>query len=89
MVAATLPPHDSMGRPKKMPAPKTHAKVPSLRYWRVRHYWSQRELAEHADVSIGTVAAGEQGHAIALVSRQKIADALGVTVKQLEAEEPQ
>jgi transcriptional regulator with XRE-family HTH domain len=77
------------GRTKRVPAPKTHKRVPSLRHYRVHHYWSQRELAQAAHVSIGTVAAAEQNHAISLVSRQKIADALGVSVRDLEAEEPQ
>jgi transcriptional regulator with XRE-family HTH domain len=71
-----------------MPAPKTHAKVPSLRAWRVRRYWTQRQLAEAAQISVATVANGEQGHPISLISTQKLADALGTTVRELQQEEP-
>jgi transcriptional regulator with XRE-family HTH domain len=80
---------DSLSQRPSMPAPKTHAKVPSLRHWRVRHYWTQRQLAEQAHVSVATVANGEQGHPISLISAQKLADTLGVTVKQLQSDEPQ
>jgi transcriptional regulator with XRE-family HTH domain len=66
-----------------MPAPTTHAKVPSLRHWRVRHYWTQRQLAEQAHVSVATVANAEQGRPISLLSAQKLADTLGVSVRQL------
>jgi transcriptional regulator with XRE-family HTH domain len=71
-----------------MPAPTSHGKVPSLRTWRVRKYWTQRQLAEHAHVAIATVAHAEQGYAISLISMQKLADVLGVTVTQLR-EAPQ
>ena len=70
----------------RMPAPTSHAKVPSLRTWRVRKYWTQRQLAEQAHVAIATVAHAEQGYAISLISMQKMADVLGVTVAQLREE---
>jgi transcriptional regulator with XRE-family HTH domain len=72
-----------------MPAPKTHARVPSLRYWRIKKHWTQRELAEHAEVSVTTVARGEQAYPIALLSAGKLADALGVSVRRLQEQEPQ
>jgi transcriptional regulator with XRE-family HTH domain len=72
-----------------MPAPTTHTRVPSLRYWRIARYWTQTELAEQAGVSVNPVARGEQGKAISLISAKRLADALGTTIKQLQAEEPQ
>jgi transcriptional regulator with XRE-family HTH domain len=74
---------------RQMPAPTSNAPVPSLRYWRLEKHWTQRELAEHAEVAESTVAPGEQGYALSLLTAKKLADALGVTVKQLRAEEPQ
>jgi transcriptional regulator with XRE-family HTH domain len=72
-----------------VPAPKTHAKAPSLRYWRIKKHWTQRQLAQAASVAESTVAHGEQGYALSLLTTGKLADALGVTVRQLRDEEPQ
>ena len=80
---------DPLTRRPGMPAPKTHAKVPSLRQWRVRHYWTQRQLAEQAHVSVATVANAEQGRPISLLSAQKLADTLSVTVHQLRETPPE
>ena len=73
----------------RMPAPKTHAPVPSLRHWRLAKHWTQRQLAEAAEVAESTVAHGEQGYTLSLLTAKKLADALGVTVSQLRAQEPQ
>lgn len=72
-----------------MPAPTSNRPVPSLRYWRLERHWTQKELAEHASVAESTVAHGEQGYALSLLTAKKLADALGCTIKQLQAEEPQ
>ena len=76
------------GDERSMPAPTTHARVPSLRYWRVKRFMTQRALAERAGVATSTVAHGEQQYALSLLTAAKLADALGVTVKQLREEEP-
>jgi transcriptional regulator with XRE-family HTH domain len=78
---------DKGGTPR-VPAPKSHARVPSLRYWRIEKHWTQRELAQTAGVAESTVAHGEQEYALSLLTTKKLADALGVTVAQLRAEEP-
>jgi transcriptional regulator with XRE-family HTH domain len=80
-------PHARGSRP--MPPPTSNAPVPSLRYWRLEKHWTQRELAEHASVAESTVAHGEQGYALSLLTAKKLADALGATVKQLRATEPE
>jgi transcriptional regulator with XRE-family HTH domain len=73
----------------RMPAPKTHAPVPSLRHWRIAQHWTQRQLAEKAKVAESTVAHGEQGYTISLLTAKKLADTLGVSVSQLRAPEPE
>jgi transcriptional regulator with XRE-family HTH domain len=71
-----------------MPAPTSNGPVPSLRYWRLERHWTQRELAEHAGVAESTVAHGEQGYALSLLTVKKLADALSVTARQLRESEP-
>jgi DNA-binding XRE family transcriptional regulator len=74
---------------ERMPAPKTHAKTPALQYWRIRRHWTQRELAQAAGVAESTVAHGEQGYALSLLTTRKLADALGISIQQLREEELQ
>lgn len=53
--------------------------MPTLRELRVRHLWSQRELARRAGVSERTVASAEAGQRLPrLLTMRRIADALGV-----------
>jgi DNA-binding XRE family transcriptional regulator len=74
---------------RSMPAPTSHAPLPSLRYWRIKRLMTQRQLAEKAGVATSTVAHGEQKYALSLLTAAKLAEALRVTVKQLREEEPQ
>jgi DNA-binding XRE family transcriptional regulator len=71
-----------------MPAPTTHAPVPSLRYWRIKRLMTQRALAQKAGVATSTVAHGEEAYALSLLTAAKLAEALGVTVRQLRATPP-
>jgi transcriptional regulator with XRE-family HTH domain len=72
-----------------MPAPTSNSPVPSLRFWRLERHWTQRELSQHADVAESTVAHGEQGYALSLLTVKKLADALGVSVRQLREAPPE
>ena len=72
-----------------MPAPTSNKPVLSLRTWRLERHWTQRELAQHASVAESTVAHGEQGYALSLLTVKKLADALGVTVRQLRETPPE
>lgn len=74
-------------RDTSMPAPTSHHTVPSLRSYRVARYLTQRALAVQAGLAVSTVARAEQGYPISLIATQKLADTLGVTTKQLQAEE--
>jgi len=71
-----------------MPAPTSHHTVPGLQRARVRAYLTQRQLAHKAGVATSTVARAEQGYPTSLITVQRIADALGVSVRQLQEEEP-
>ena len=70
-------------RERSMPAPTSHHTVPSLQSYRVARYLTQRALAQQAGLATSTVARAEQGYPISLIAAQKLADALGVTVRQL------
>ena len=71
-----------------MPAPTSHAPVPSLRYWRIKRLMTQRQLAEKAGVATSTVAHGEQAYPLSLLTAAKLAEALGVSVQALRNAEP-
>jgi DNA-binding XRE family transcriptional regulator len=73
---------------RRMPAPTTNAPVPSLRYWRIARFLTQRELAEKASVATSTVAHGEEKYALSLLTTAKLAAALGVTVQALRSNPP-
>jgi transcriptional regulator with XRE-family HTH domain len=72
-----------------MPAPTSHARVPSLRYWRIKRLLTQRQLADAADVATSTVAHGEQGYALSLLTAAKLGEALGVSVTALRSAPPE
>jgi transcriptional regulator with XRE-family HTH domain len=72
-----------------MPAPTSHAPVPSLRYWRIKRLMTQRQLAEKARVATSTVAHGEQAYALSLLTAAKLAEALGVSVRALQDTPPE
>jgi transcriptional regulator with XRE-family HTH domain len=53
--------------------------MPTLRDWRIRRLWSQRELAQRAGVAEKTILNIETGqHLPRLLTMRRIADALGV-----------
>jgi transcriptional regulator with XRE-family HTH domain len=81
----TLP--DERGH-ASVPAPTSHILLPSLRHWRVVALLTQAKLAERASVAVGTVARAEQGYPVSLLTAQRLANTLGVTVHQLREEEP-
>jgi transcriptional regulator with XRE-family HTH domain len=62
--------------------------VPRLEAWRLEHALTQRELAEHADVSRGTVVRAEAGEPISLPNVRKLAKALGISVRDLLHKDP-
>jgi transcriptional regulator with XRE-family HTH domain len=72
-----------------MPAPTSHAPLPSLRYWRIKRLMTQRELADRANLATSTVAHGEQGYTLSLLTAGKLAEALGVSVRMLRSAPPE
>lgn len=62
--------------------------LPHLSAWRIARVMSQAELADKAGVSRGTITRAERGEIVSFENVRKIADALSVTVKQLQTEEP-
>jgi transcriptional regulator with XRE-family HTH domain len=62
--------------------------LPSLQRLRVEHELSQVELAKRAGVARSSVARIERGERANAITAQKLARALGLTVKQLQTEEP-
>jgi transcriptional regulator with XRE-family HTH domain len=63
--------------------------VPALRYWRSQRALRQTELAERADVGIMSVSRGETGQPLQLATVRKLAEALGVTPAELQAQPPE
>jgi transcriptional regulator with XRE-family HTH domain len=63
--------------------------LPHLRLWRGVRGLTQEQLAEAAGVARGTIIRAESGGGVNVLSATKIARALGVTVKQLQTEEPE
>jgi len=66
-----------------MPAPTSRYRLPGLQDARARAYLTQRELAEQSGVATSTVARIEQGYPASLITARKLADALGVTLREL------
>lgn len=60
--------------------------LPHLRAWRMRRALSQAELAEAAGVVRGTVARAERGGVVSFPNIRQLADALYITVDQLDEE---
>jgi transcriptional regulator with XRE-family HTH domain len=63
--------------------------LPALQRLRVEHELSQVELARVAGVARSSVARIERGERANAITAHKLAKALGVTVKQLQTEEPE
>jgi len=74
---------------KRNVAPRvTTVRLPSLRYWRVQRAWHQEVLAKQAGVSMATLWRIETGRPATLDTVRKLAEALGVTPAQLQAQPP-
>ena len=63
--------------------------VPSLRYWRSQRALRQIELAERAGLGVMSVHRGESGQPLQLATVRKLAEALGITPAQLQAQPPE
>ncbi len=63
--------------------------LPHLRDWRINRGMTQKQLAESASVGEATVARAELGASVSALNAAKLAKALGITLKQLESEEPE
>jgi transcriptional regulator with XRE-family HTH domain len=70
-----------------MPAPISHLTLPALRFWRLERLLTQHQLAEQSDVSEPTIIRAEGGKPVGALTAAKLARALGVTAKQLQAPE--
>ena len=57
--------------------------VPHLRAWRQYRLYTQSELAHRANVSRGTVIAGEQGRRIQVIKAARLARVLGIDRQHL------
>ena len=66
----------------------TTVTTPSLRYWRTKAALEQAELAARAGVGAMSVRRGEAGRSLQLATIRKLAEALGVTPAQLQAQPP-
>lgn len=71
-----------------MPTPKSRIPLPYLRAWRLHALMTQDDVAAAAGVGKATVVRAEAGSPVNALTAAKIARALHITVKQLEAEEP-
>jgi transcriptional regulator with XRE-family HTH domain len=69
--------------------PVTNLYLPHLRAWRLRRLLSQTELAHNSLVSRPTVVRAEHGGPVGALTAERLAQALGVKVQQLESEPPQ
>jgi transcriptional regulator with XRE-family HTH domain len=66
----------------------TTVPVPSLRYWRTQRALDQAQLSKQANVSMATLWRLETGRPATLETVRKLAEALGVTPAQLQAQPP-
>jgi DNA-binding XRE family transcriptional regulator len=71
-----------------VPRPISLVKLPHLRAWRLKKERTQLDVAATAGVGISTIVRAEQGNDVAALTATKIARALGVTVKELQEQEP-
>lgn len=67
----------------------TTVTTPSLRYWRTKAALGQSELAERGGVGAMSVRRGERGQPLQLATVRKLAEALGITPAQLQAQPPE
>lgn len=71
-----------------MPRGATDVALPHLQAWRMQNLKTQGELAKAAGVGLQTVVRAERGEQVRALSAHKLARALGITVRQLQNEEP-
>jgi transcriptional regulator with XRE-family HTH domain len=69
--------------------PVTNLYLPHLRAWRLHKLLSQTELAKRSLVARMTIVRAEHGGPIGALTAERLAQALGVKVKQLESEPPE
>jgi DNA-binding XRE family transcriptional regulator len=69
-----------------MAATKNSVVLPYLRQWRAKHLLTQVQLAERAKLNPWTVTRAEGGAPISILSAERIARSLGMTIKQLQQE---
>ncbi len=72
-----------------VPAPISLIRLPYLRAWRLKKLRTQLDVAAKADVGISTIVRAEQSKPVNALTAEKLAQALGVTVEQLQGEKPQ
>jgi transcriptional regulator with XRE-family HTH domain len=68
--------------------PVSELRLPHLRAWRVHALLTLPELAEKSVVSRSTIIRAEKGRPVGVLTAERLARALGCTVKQLESEDP-
>lgn len=76
-------------REAAVPTPKSRLVLPYLRAWRLHKLLTQDELAKAADVGRATVPRAESHNPVNAITAARLARALGITVKQLESEDPE
>lgn len=69
-------------------APTSLVRLPHLRAWRVHKLWTQVQLAKEAHVSEPTVVRAERSAPVGALTAERLARALGVTVRQLQETPP-
>jgi transcriptional regulator with XRE-family HTH domain len=79
----------TMMRGGDMPNPTSRFDLPYLRAWRLQKVLTQDQLAEAAGVGAATVPRAEAGKPVNAITAAKLARALGVTIKQLQAVDPE
>jgi transcriptional regulator with XRE-family HTH domain len=79
---------DTEREQRLMPAPKNRSPLPYLRAWRLHADLTQHELAAKSNVSHATIARAETGSMVSGLTATRLGRALGVSVRQLQEEEP-
>jgi transcriptional regulator with XRE-family HTH domain len=62
--------------------------LPYLRAWRLAKERTQLDVAASAGLGISTIVRAEKGEQVGALTAAKLARTLGVSVKQLQDEEP-
>jgi transcriptional regulator with XRE-family HTH domain len=72
-----------------VPAPTSLIHVPHLRAWRVKALLTQAALAKQAGVAAQTITRAESGDRVSVLTAERLARALGVTMRQLREQAPE